>query len=614
MKKNFYDCPFPTSDEWGSAATTVVRAVSFFGKKISPETVRLELNRRGEYADGIICVLNRYDISAESVSLTSDGLKTATPCIIETKEGFLFLAESKNERFVIIDGEGKKTLPREKLDSVYLGKAIKLKPAEGFNLAEEQPFDTIRTFSETAKNDKLRLFTLSFAYMSALIFTVIIAGVIKAYLTERVFGIEGVRLGATWLFVLSFAMLVLSFAVAFFLRKAVSRSLSSVICDVAEYHADRTDPVLYSSESKEKRLARFGRSAEDCAYLYTGRIYTIWCVLASAVFCALGFMIDALCAIPVAVAFLAFAVSFVIGAFFGRTKLALLITSLSSYVAVCAVICVSAFAMQSGLTPANAVVLVIYALLHAFTSVSAVKGLFASEKMRVLAFETDAFLNTDVYSGDNAVNDDYTIKFEKATVLSGGRTLEGNLDFTIPQGKVTSVTGGNTQAVLKACAGVCFDVTGKRTIGGAPYSEAGRKIVSDTVFTENCGIRRGSVFENIRDFNANVPSSEVYGAARKLGLTDTVMKSLGSFEFLMAEGGKNVSGTICAGVMLARLFIKKPKLAFISKEALPSGKEEVGKMLKVLAENGITVVTDKALDADNNIDLGAMKKGGKRNG
>lgn len=614
MKKTRYDYRQPLPDIWSGDVAALTRAIGFFGKKPSPDSLRLELGRYGNNPDGVIYVLGRYDISAALVSAPSQNLAESAPCLLLTEKGLIFLESVKNDRFSVVLRDGKTSLSRGEIDSVYLGKALSLKPSEGFNLAGKPAFDTLATFSGTAKTEKLRVFVQNFCCAAAIFFTTALTCVIKAYLTEGVFGGANVRGGAEGLFFGIFAALAVTAVVMFETRTTVSRRLCSAITGLASLRADKADPAIYSYESKKLTLERFDKSAKTCSNLFTSRIYALWCLIAAAVFCALAFIIDPLCALPLGIAAALLLASAVIAVFPRKASLAVLIVSISSYAAVGGVVGISAFSLSGGLSSGNAAALVIYSLLYAFSSVFAIKTLVGDDKMRLAATVTDSFLNTEIYASDCAANDDFTVKFENASVVSDGRILAGNLGFTLKPNKLTVLSDGNTGAVLKAAAGVCFDVTGVRTIGGVPYPSAGNKIIDKTVFLDGQGIRQGSVLDNIRDFDKSVPSSEVYRAARKLGLTDVIMKSLGSFNFRIAENGGNVSPSVTTGITLCRLLIKKPSLVFIAKEALPSDSGIVSGMLKALVGNGITVVTDKSLpDADEIVHLSKQKSGGKRN-
>lgn len=207
----------------------------------------------------------------------------------------------------------------------------------------------------------------------------------------------------------------------------------------------------------------------------------------------------------------------------------------------------------------------------------------------------------DIRDADNAKPlklDDGGIQFDNVhfSYLSERKILDG-ISFVVPAGKSVAIVGtsGSGKSTILRLLFRFFDVhTGNINIDGqdirAVTLESLRKSIG--VVPQDTVLFNDTIYHNIHYGRLSATEEEVYDAARKASIHDTIMNFPEKYSTVVGERGLKLSGGEKQRVALARAFLKAPPILFWDEatSALDSTTEaEILNALKSLANNRTSI-------------------------
>ena len=130
---------------------------------------------------------------------------------------------------------------------------------------------------------------------------------------------------------------------------------------------------------------------------------------------------------------------------------------------------------------------------------------------------------------------------------------------------VAGPSGGGKSTLIKALDKL-EPAEGRITVGGRDLGTLSRKELAELVVLvpQRPFLIAGSVYKNIcYGMPDGVPLEEVRRAARRASIDADIEKMPGGYDFLVAEGGHNLSGGQCQRIALARVFLRKPRILIL---------------------------------------------------
>ncbi|KAK9069061.1 hypothetical protein SSX86_013177 [Deinandra increscens subsp. villosa] len=213
-----------------------------------------------------------------------------------------------------------------------------------------------------------------------------------------------------------------------------------------------------------------------------------------------------------------------------------------------------------------------------------------------------------------------SIEFENVhfSYLTERKILDG-ISFVVPAGKSVAIVGtsGSGKSTILRMIFRFFDTqSGTVRIDGQDIRkvtlESLRKhigvVPQDTVLFNN------TIFHNIQYGRLSSTHEEVYDAARKAAIHDTIMKFPDKYSTLVGERGLKLSGGEKQRVALARAFLKAPTILLCDEatSALDSTTEaEILSALRSLANNRTSVFIAHRLTTAMQCDEIIVMEGGK---
>lgn len=143
-----------------------------------------------------------------------------------------------------------------------------------------------------------------------------------------------------------------------------------------------------------------------------------------------------------------------------------------------------------------------------------------------------------------------------------------DVSFSIQKGKMTAVVGasgsGKSTTVSLLC-GFYHPQKGRITIDGKPFSSLNlvewRKKIG--LVLQDVYLFPGSVFENVRIYNDEIPESEVRSALARVHAEDSVQKLPSGIETNLWERGGNLSAGEKQLLAFARAIVVNPEIAIL---------------------------------------------------
>ncbi|TQE04629.1 hypothetical protein C1H46_009822 [Malus baccata] len=177
------------------------------------------------------------------------------------------------------------------------------------------------------------------------------------------------------------------------------------------------------------------------------------------------------------------------------------------------------------------------------------------------------------------------------------RKILGGISFVVPAGKSVAIVGtsGSGKSTILRLLFRFFDThSGSIRIDGQDIRdvtlESLRKSIG--VVPQDTVLFNDTIFHNIHYGNLLAPKEEVYDAARRAAIHDTIMKFPDKYSTVVGERGLKLSGGEKQRVALARAFLKAPPILLCDEatSALDSTTEaEILTALKSLATNRTSI-------------------------
>jgi len=593
------------------AAVCLYSVIEYYGKQPALFTLRHEIIRQGENLLSIKNILEQYGLGGDIVKTpVTDLSKVKTPAIISTTQGFKVLV-STTGRYRVADSNGFAYMDYKTIGNIYTGETLSVVPLPGYNLAGEDYFDLKKSVSRGFAKNKAAIIATGIAFIISTMLTAGFFAGIRAFVDD-VLTMGAVNILPGIILLLSSIALMLCF-IRFALSKIRSDARNEVAQNVLSslsIRSNELDAAIYAESTRHEMLRAASAHARNTVNTVSNNLSGIWRIASVVIFTVLCGMINIFGAIPAAAILIAFVAIFVMRALDVGGKKQLQSVYIMSFAAVISSICLSAFLISlNAISTGEAVMQTAYT---AAACVSACVYAYKENRsdIREDVIFVNSFMNFTAYPPCGENKGASEIRFENVTVYATNTVLASSLTFTIKKNGITLLEGNNTNSVLKAISARDHECTGKRLYDGQPYELMGRRVIADTVYVDDCNLRKGSILENLRGFDDSVAIKDIFAAARQTGLTEPVMTYLGSFDFKASDNGANVSSSIRSLVRLTQLLILKPSIACINKQAVALDDEMTDKVFDVLTKAGITVVTDRQCKADSVINVNG--KGGKQ--
>ncbi|KAI5679829.1 hypothetical protein M9H77_01056 [Catharanthus roseus] len=207
----------------------------------------------------------------------------------------------------------------------------------------------------------------------------------------------------------------------------------------------------------------------------------------------------------------------------------------------------------------------------------------------------------DIRDADNAkplTLDGGSIEFDKVHFrYLSERTILDGISFTVPAGKSVAIVGtsGSGKSTILRLLFRFFDAdSGTIRIDGQDIREVTLESLRKSigVVPQDTVLFNDTIYHNIRYGRLSATEEEVYDAARRAAIHDTIMNFPEKYSTVVGERGLKLSGGEKQRVALARAFLKAPPILLCDEatSALDSTTEaEILNALKSLANNRTSI-------------------------
>ncbi len=185
----------------------------------------------------------------------------------------------------------------------------------------------------------------------------------------------------------------------------------------------------------------------------------------------------------------------------------------------------------------------------------------------ILNYEQDEIYQT---------NEKRVVSFEKLSgalkldkVAFGYSRLEkpliNDLEIEVKPGRsiaVVGASGSGKSTVSKLISGLYCPWEGTVYFDGIPKNEIPPEILNSSISTvsQEISLFAGSVKENITMWNRSVRDYDIVRAAKDACIHDTITKKPGAYDYMLTEGGKNMSGGQRQRLEIARALVTNPTI------------------------------------------------------
>ena len=172
--------------------------------------------------------------------------------------------------------------------------------------------------------------------------------------------------------------------------------------------------------------------------------------------------------------------------------------------------------------------------------------------------------------------------------------------LAIPPGKFIGIAGpsGCGKSSLIKVIDKLEEAQGEVLLGGVPLDSLSRTVLAENValVPQTPFLIADTVYHNIcYGMKREVSPEEVREAARKANIAADIEQLEGGYQFVLAEGGTNLSGGQRQSIALARIFLKKPRILILDEatSALDNTSEKriQAEIEKMKEECGTTVLS-----------------------
>lgn len=142
-----------------------------------------------------------------------------------------------------------------------------------------------------------------------------------------------------------------------------------------------------------------------------------------------------------------------------------------------------------------------------------------------------------------------------------------DFSFALPCGSSIALVGASgcgKSTVSKLISGLYLPWQGQVLFDGVPSQEIPRDVKFASIATVSQDIRlfSGTIRDNLTLWNQSVLEEDIIRAAKDACVHDIITKKPGAYEYLLSEGGKNLSGGQCQRILIARAILNKPKILY----------------------------------------------------
>lgn len=127
------------------------------------------------------------------------------------------------------------------------------------------------------------------------------------------------------------------------------------------------------------------------------------------------------------------------------------------------------------------------------------------------------------------------------------------------------VSGSGKSTVSKIVSGLFKPWNGNIFFDGIPVEQIPKEVLSASVSTvsQDISLFSGSIRDNLTMWNSTVMESDIVQAAKDACIHDVITSKPGAYDFLLSEGGTNMSGGERQRLEIARALVKNPTVLIL---------------------------------------------------
>lgn len=197
-----------------------------------------------------------------------------------------------------------------------------------------------------------------------------------------------------------------------------------------------------------------------------------------------------------------------------------------------------------------------------------------------------------------------------------------NININIKSGSVVGVIGGtgSSKSSLVSLVPRLYDVTkGSVKVGGVDVRDYDLTVLRDSVsmVLQKNVLFKGTIKENLRWGNENATDEEMLEACKAADADSFIQNFPEKYDYLIEQGGSNVSGGQKQRLCIARALLKKPKILIMddSTSAVDTATEaRIRTSMKQLAPETTKIIIAQRISSVKDADLIIVMDDGKVNG